>query len=69
MSAPAADAARDRPRRKLYTQLWFWVIVGILAGIVFGLVLPDAAVKAKWLADAFIQLIQTITGPVIFVRS
>jgi len=67
MTAPAADAAHDRPRRKLYTQLWFWVIVGILAGIVFGLVLPDTAEKAKWLADAFIQLIQTITGPVIFV--
>ena len=38
MTAPAADAAQDRPRRKLYTQLWFWVIVGIVAGIVFGLV-------------------------------
>ena len=33
----------------------------------FGLVAPEAAKKAKWLADAFIQLIQTITGPVIFV--
>jgi aerobic C4-dicarboxylate transport protein len=30
-------------------------------------VAPDAAKGAKWLADAFIQLIQTITGPVIFV--
>ena len=67
MTAPAADAARDRPRRKLYTQLWFWVIVTIAAGIVFGLVAPDAAKEAKWLAEAFIQLIQTITGPVIFV--
>jgi aerobic C4-dicarboxylate transport protein len=28
---------------------------------------PDAAKGAKWLADAFIQLIQTITGPVSFV--
>jgi aerobic C4-dicarboxylate transport protein len=67
MTAPAADVARDRPRRKLYTQLWFWVIVGILGGIAFGLAVPDTAAKAKWLAEAFIQLIQTITGPVIFV--
>jgi aerobic C4-dicarboxylate transport protein len=67
MSAPAADAARDRPRRKLYTQLWFWVLVAIAAGIVFGLAVPEVAKDAKWLADAFIQLIQTITGPVIFV--
>ena len=42
MTAPAADAAQDRPRRKLYTQLWFWVIVGIVAGIVFGLVAARA---------------------------
>ena len=69
MSASAADAGRTsgRPRRKLYTQLWFWVIVAIAAGIVFGLVAPDAAKKSQWLADAFIQLIKTVTGPVIFV--
>jgi aerobic C4-dicarboxylate transport protein len=67
MTAPAGDAAKDRPRRKLYTQLWFLVLVAIAAGIVFGLVAPDPATEAKWLADAFIQLIQTITAPVIFV--
>src|ERR1044071_2473476 len=53
--------------RGLYKQLWFWVIVAIAAGIVFGLVAPDTAEKAKWLADAFIQVIQAITGPVILV--
>ena len=63
MSAAAADAGRTRPRRKLYTQLWFWVIVAIFAGIAFGLVAPDAAKKADWLADAFLQLIKTVTGP------
>jgi aerobic C4-dicarboxylate transport protein len=53
--------------RGLYKQLWFWVIIAIAAGIVFGLVAPAAAEKSKWLADAFIQLIKTVTGPVIFV--
>ena len=67
MSSPAAAAAEDRPRRKLYTQLWFWVLIAIAAGIIFGLVAPEEAEKAKWLADAFIQIIQAITGPVIFV--
>jgi aerobic C4-dicarboxylate transport protein len=67
MTSPAAAAAEDRPRRRLYTQLWFWVLVAIAAGTVFGLVAPDSAEKAKWLADAFIQIIQAITGPVIFV--
>ncbi|MET0687324.1 MAG: cation:dicarboxylase symporter family transporter [Solirubrobacteraceae bacterium] len=67
MSSHDLPAAEDRPRRRYYTQLWFWVIVAITAGIVFGLVAPDTAEKAKWLADAFIQVIQAITGPVIFV--
>jgi aerobic C4-dicarboxylate transport protein len=68
MSATAALAPEGtRPRRRLVAQLWFWVIVAIAAGIVFGLVAPDTATKAKWLADAFIQLIKTVTGPVIFV--
>jgi aerobic C4-dicarboxylate transport protein len=54
-------------RRRLYTQLWFLVLVAIVLGIAFGLVLPDTATKAKWLADAFLQLIKTVTAPVIFV--
>src|SRR4051794_15903450 len=68
MSATAALAPEGtQPRRRLVAQLWFWVLVAIAAGIVFGLVAPDQAKKAKWLADAFIQLIKTVTGPVIFV--
>src|SRR3954468_22483490 len=68
MSATAAPAPEGtRPRRRLVGQLWFWVLIAIAAGIVFGLVAPDSAKKAKWLADAFIQLIKTVTGPVIFV--
>jgi aerobic C4-dicarboxylate transport protein len=68
MSATAAAAPEgSRAHRRLAGQLWFWVVVAIAAGIVFGLVAPDQAKKAKWLADAFIQLIKTVTGPVIFV--
>ena len=51
----------------LTRQLWFWVLIAIALGITFGFVAPDTATKAKWLADAFIQLIKTITAPVIFV--
>jgi aerobic C4-dicarboxylate transport protein len=42
MSATAALAHEGtRPRRRLVAQLWFWVIVAICLGIVFGLVAPD----------------------------
>jgi aerobic C4-dicarboxylate transport protein len=54
-------------RRRVLSQLWFWVVIAIGAGALFGLVAPDAAKEAKWLADAFLQLVKTITAPVIFL--
>jgi aerobic C4-dicarboxylate transport protein len=65
--ASGEAAPRGGADRKVVKQLWFWVIVAIILGVVFGLVAPDTAKKAKWLADAFLQLIKTVTGPVIFV--
>jgi aerobic C4-dicarboxylate transport protein len=60
--------SRARPGHgPLVKQLWFWVVVAMSAGIVFGLVAPDAAKEAKWLADGFLQLVKTIAAPVIFV--
>jgi aerobic C4-dicarboxylate transport protein len=60
-------STRSRSKRGLAKQLWVWVIVAIALGIVVGLALPELAKDAKWLADAFLQLIKTVTGPVIFV--
>src|SRR3954469_11242163 len=54
-------------RGRVVKQLWFWVIVAIALGIVVGVVAPGTAEKSKWLADAFIQVIKAVTGPVIFV--
>src|SRR5215213_8879549 len=53
--------------RGLAKQLWFWVIVAIALGIFVGIVFPETAAKTKWLAEAFIQVIKAVTGPVIFV--
>ena len=63
---PGEGTAPARPRRKIYTQLWFWVITGIVAGILVGLVAPGVATHTKWLADTFVQMIKVIIGPVIF---
>jgi aerobic C4-dicarboxylate transport protein len=60
---PQHDTAPEAPRRKrVYTQLWFWLLVGI----VLGLVAPGFAKQLKILADLFIQLIKVVIGPVIF---
>ncbi len=62
------SAATARPGHGPVTrQLWFWVLIGIVAGIIFGFAAPDLATRAKWLADGFIQLVKTVTGPVVFL--
>ena len=65
--APVQDSTPDTaPRKKrLYTQLWFWVLVGITLGIAVGLFAPGFARELKILADLFIQLIKVVIGPVI----
>ena len=63
---PPDGAPATRTKRRLYTQLWFWVLVGIALGILVGLFAPGFAKQLKILADLFIQLIKVVIGPVIF---
>lgn len=66
-TAPPPGGSGAAPRRSaVWTQLWFWVVIGIAAGVVVGLVTPDFASELKFLPDIFIQLIKMITAPVIF---
>jgi aerobic C4-dicarboxylate transport protein len=68
MTAHAATGpAVPTSHRSVRRQLWFWVVVAIGAGALFGLVAPEPATEAKWLADAFLQMIKTVTAPVIFL--
>ena len=59
--------APDADRTPVYRQLWFFVVIAIILGILFGLLFEEQALEAQWLAEAFIQLIKAVTGPVIFV--
>ena len=53
-------------KKRITSHLYFWVLVGIVAGGIFGAVDPDRAVLLKPLGDGFIALVKMLIGPVIF---
>src|ERR1051325_8549498 len=52
--------------RRLTHHLYFWVLLAIIAGGVFGYIDPARAVKLKPLGDGFIALVKMLISPVIF---
>ena len=52
--------------KRLFGHLYFWVLLAILSGGIFGYVNPQNAVKLKPLGDGFIALVKMLISPVIF---
>ena len=53
-------------RKPITSHLYFWVLLAIVAGGVFGYLDPAHAVQLKPLGDGFIALVRMLIGPVIF---
>lgn len=60
MSAPT------RKRKKWFLSLWFWVLVFMCGGIIFGITNPAMAKQGKPVIDNFIHVIKLMVGPIIF---
>jgi aerobic C4-dicarboxylate transport protein len=54
-----------RPKR-FYSQLCFWVLVGMVLGIGTGHWFPQLGIQLKPLGDGFIRLIRMMIAPLIF---
>jgi aerobic C4-dicarboxylate transport protein len=52
--------------KRLTSHLYFWVLLGIVAGGTIGYVNPPAGVALKPLGDGFIALIKMLISPIIF---
>lgn len=53
--------------KKLFTNLTFWVLFSISAGILLGHFRPALAVQMKPLGDYFIDVVKLFIGPIIFI--
>ncbi|MBB6330661.1 aerobic C4-dicarboxylate transport protein [Chryseobacterium sediminis] len=53
--------------KKFYKQLYFQVIIAIIAGILLGHFYPELGEKMKPVGDGFIKLVKMIIAPVIFI--
>src|SRR5215218_3936487 len=54
------------PMKRLTGHLYFWVLLAIVAGGLFGYFYPARAVRLKPLGDGFIALVKMLISPVIF---
>jgi aerobic C4-dicarboxylate transport protein len=52
--------------RRLTSHLYFWVLLGILAGGTLGYARPEMGVALKPLGDGFIALVKMLISPIIF---
>src|SRR5206468_2792898 len=52
--------------KRITSHLYFWVLLAIITGGVFGYIDPARAVKLKPLGDGFIALVKMLISPVIF---
>ncbi|MBZ4042140.1 cation:dicarboxylate symporter family transporter [Flavobacterium hibisci] len=53
--------------RSVVTNLTFWVLISIIAGVVLGHFSPENGVKMKIVGDTFVDIIKLFIGPIIFL--
>ena len=52
---------------RLLTNLAFWVVLGIAAGVAVGMISPELGVASKPGIDYFIKALKILIGPIIFL--
>lgn len=52
---------------KIITNLTFWVLIAIIAGVLVGHYIPDTGIKMKVVGDTFISIIKVFIAPIIFL--
>lgn len=54
-------------RRKWYRQLYFWVLVAIIAGIALGWAAPSLGESMQPIGTTFVESMKMLIGPIVFL--
>ena len=65
--APSDNYPKKSVARLIVSNLTFWVLIAIVAGILLGHFYPATAIKMEWLGKYFIELIKVFIAPIIFL--
>ncbi|MGV9800872.1 C4-dicarboxylate transporter DctA [Mycobacterium sp. NPDC003449] len=64
----AAPDQRPNPRKnRWYRQLYFWVLVAIVAGVLVGWLAPTTGVAMEPIGTTFITAMKMLIGPIVFL--
>jgi len=53
--------------QKVFSNLTFWVLIAVIAGVLLGHYFPETAVKMGILGTTFVDIIKLFIGPIIFL--
>jgi len=67
ISIPAAGEQPPAAPKRWYAQLYFQVLLAIVAGVLLGHFVPQTGEAMKPIGDAFIKLVKMVIAPVIFL--
>jgi aerobic C4-dicarboxylate transport protein len=64
---PVQSTSKSSKKFNLFTNLTFWVLTAILAGIFLGHYYPSTAIKMEIIGVKFVELIKLFISPIIFL--
>ncbi|MGV9711908.1 C4-dicarboxylate transporter DctA [Gordonia sp. NPDC003424] len=67
LSATAGDYRPATTKKRWYKQLYFWVLLAIVAGILVGWLAPAAGIAMEPVGTTFITAMKMLIGPIVFL--
>ncbi len=67
MDTAVAHAPQAAKKTRWYRQLYFYVMVAIILGVLVGAVWPDVGVSMEPIGTTFVTLMKMLIGPIVFL--